>query len=53
MKLSSSAASPFVSRRRRFAGRYRTSVPGGRTTSQVPPCVSKFWHLISPAFSWA
>jgi hypothetical protein len=34
-------------------GRYRMSVPAGRTTSQVPPCVSTFWHLTSPAFSCA
>ena len=34
-------------------GRYRTSVPAGRTTSQVPPCVATFWHLTSPAFSCA
>ena len=34
-------------------GVYRTSAPLGRTTSHVPPCVTTFWHLTSPAFSWA
>src|ERR671918_247398 len=27
--------------------------PADPTTSQVPPCVSTFWHLTSPAFSCA